>query len=516
MAYYGGGNSNNAHDYKLGIVTHLMAMGFEQEDCIEAARATNNKGVQEAFDYLSQQKNVNGNSSSSSSNNNQNSHTNHGYGGYNNSNTNNNNNYGSNSYGGYNNNHHSNNTPKAHYQRKASYNEAHFSQLKELGLGDNDTERREACRKHPDDLDGAMEYLYEQQKQKEQKKRWGGNSNSNNNNNYHNNHSYGNNNNNHNNYGYYNTTAHKMDQIKQKYPELSDEKIRDLLDRHNGNVANTLKFIELKVQQQRQREQQLQMQRRRAQEEKEEDTEEQIAQLFMSLLSLAVVEDAGFVTAADENKLEVVKRLTRVEPKGQTALRDAVVVGIAHMLKVKSLLMKLGALKHKFVHVVLTDGEDTASKGSHDELKGFFRRLGTELGDLCKTYFIGVGLNWKEKQGLEQIASLGGDSVELFNCQDVEISNVFNRISIGLGIRRQIVAMEHQGMVLAAKRDQLALQITENKFLVLFTLDMSGSMSGGRWRKVVQAVATFMHGLKEHDIVGCVLFNEKPVLITDK
>ena len=76
--------------------------------------------------------------------------------------------------------------------------------------------------------------------------------------------------------------------------------------------------------------------------------------------------------------------------------------------------------------------------------------------------------------------------------------------------------MQHQGRVYAAKRDQLEIQFKENKFLVLFTLDMSGSMAGGRWKKVVAAVAGFMTGLKGHDIVGCILFNEKPVIITDK
>ena len=141
--------------------------------------------------------------------------------------------------------------------------------------------------------------------------------------------------------------------------------------------------------------------------------------------------------------------------------------------------------------------------------------LFVEQGGLCKTFFIGVGLNWKEKHQLEQISNLGGDSCELFNCQDVEIDDVFSRISISLGIRRQIAVMEHQGMILAAKQDQLALEVKENKFLVLFTLDMSGSMSGGRWKKVCAAVAGFMAGLKSHDIVGCILFNEKPVIITD-
>ncbi len=61
---------------------------------------------------------------------------------------------------------------------------------------------------------------------------------------------------------------------------------------------------------------------------------EDIADMFGSLLSLAVVEEAGFVLAKPQNILEVIRRLVNVTPSGLTALRDAVVIGIVHMLKV--------------------------------------------------------------------------------------------------------------------------------------------------------------------------------------
>ena len=257
----------------------------------------------------------------------------------------------------------------------------------------------------------------------------------------------------------------------------------------------------------------LTLQLQRQQEEKNQ--EEEIANLFLGLIGLAVVEEAGFCTASYRNCLQIIKRIAQIEPKGLTALRDAVIVGILHMLKVKSILVKLGTLKHKFVHIVLTDGDDTASENSQDALKKFLTQIGNELGDLCKTYFIGVGLDYKAKKELEEISKLGGDACELFNCQDVEISDVFNRISIGLGLRHEIIAMQHGGMLFAAQQQQLQIQLKQNKFLVLFTLDMSGSMKGQRWDKVVKAVAAFMTGLKEHDIVGCILFNQTPVIITD-
>ena len=52
------------------------------------------------------------------------------------------------------------------------------------------------------------------------------------------------------------------------------------------------------------------------------------------------------------------------------------------MVKVKQILAQLGALKHKFIHIVLTDGEDTASEESQDGLKKFFHKCGQELGML--------------------------------------------------------------------------------------------------------------------------------------
>ena len=75
--------------------------------------------------------------------------------------------------------------------------------------------------------------------------------------------------------------------------------------------------------------------------------------------------------------------------------------------------------------------------------------------------------------------------------------------------------MQQGGILFAAEKNELQLRLRKNNFLVLFTLDMSGSMSGDRWKKVVAAVAGFMTELEEDDIIGCILFNQQPVLITD-
>ena len=46
----------------------------------------------------------------------------------------------------------------------------------------------------------------------------------------------------------------------------------------------------------------------------------------------------------------------------QTALRDAIALGIGRMLDLKRHLTKIGAFDHNFLHIVLTDGEDNKSK----------------------------------------------------------------------------------------------------------------------------------------------------------
>ena len=62
------------------------------------------------------------------------------------------------------------------------------------------------------------------------------------------------------------------------------------------------------------------------------------------------------------------------------------------MLEVKQIMVELQLLKHKFVHIVLTDGEDTSSKNSSKDMKDFFTKLG-ELGVYICVYVHIMGTN---------------------------------------------------------------------------------------------------------------------------
>jgi hypothetical protein len=249
-------------------------------------------------------------------------------------------------------------------------------------------------------------------------------------------------------------------------------------------------------------------------DEKEEMDEDDMLMLLGGLISLAVVEEHGFVIATEAHRIALIKALSMVQCSGATALNDAVLTGVILLLELKAVMLKLGIIKHKFVHIVLTDGADTSSEASQSDMQELFKKLGDDVGDLCKTFFIGVNLGYQEKRQLSEIARFAGDSAELFNCEDVELESVFKRIQVNLGIRRNIVAVEHNNQLVIGAKDQLIAQVQENKFLVLFTLDISGSMAGARWDKVVRAVAGFCLGMKDHDILGCILFNDKARLIT--
>jgi len=55
--------------------------------------------------------------------------------------------------------------------------------------------------------------------------------------------------------------------------------------------------------------------------------------------------------------------INRFSPNGGTAMRDAVALGVLKMIALQALFVKADLFgTFQFVHVILTDGEDTQSK----------------------------------------------------------------------------------------------------------------------------------------------------------
>jgi len=122
---------------------------------------------------------------------------------------------------------------------------------------------------------------------------------------------------------------------------------------------------------------------------------------------------------------------------------------------------------------------------------------------------IGVGLNDDAKRELESIAYYGGDSVRFYNVADVDIATIFDRIQIEIGIRDRAALFATDNAAIIATQRTYEVGFRLQKYIMLFTLDVSGSMAGGRWRRVTEAVRGFCNNMVETDIFGVMLFNDK-------
>jgi hypothetical protein len=57
------------------------------------------------------------------------------------------------------------------------------------------------------------------------------------------------------------------------------------------------------------------------------------------------------------------------------------------------------------------------------------------------------------------------------------------------------------------------LHLTQNKYIVLFNLDMSGSMSGNKWNKLCVGTQCLIDSLGDEDFVGGMVFNSQCTLL---
>jgi len=363
----------------------------------------------------------------------------------------------------------------------------------------------------------------------------------------------------------FNGKEHKIQKIIRQYPDITKQEASNMLDNFDGDVDQVLTFCqwyekdkqdktrkekEKREEEERRRlyEQRLRVkQQRRQQEEEEKERRQQIQQLqlqrynnnnesnnnddnenntaneeeqmkaFIQLMASAVlIERAGFDVANQENCENIIAKLKKTACKNRTLLRDGICTGIVHLLKLKAVLTRLETFsQYKFIHIVLTDGEDTGSKTSTSELSQIFEMLNKEIGDACKTYFIGIKLESQGTKEIKQIAQMGGDAAEFFNCNDdVGISSIFQRIQLQLVRRQEVAVIQHDDVAIIAARQNYGLELSVNNYLVLFTLDTSGSMAGGRWNQVVGSVSKFLESLSSRDIFGVLVFNDEIKIIT--
>ncbi|KAM3134477.1 hypothetical protein pb186bvf_013443 [Paramecium bursaria] len=220
----------------------------------------------------------------------------------------------------------------------------------------------------------------------------------------------------------------------------------------------------------------------------------------------------GFQTGSDCN---LVSQLRNLKCNGGTAMRDAIVLGTSLLLEMRKFHIDRGMPNiWNFLHIVITDGEDTSSKSSQQQLQAVMGMVGQNIPpQLLKTIYIGVdlGYNSQAERELRQLASYGGQGAELKSITLDQMDQLFSRIVLSLRQRVSVQSLNIStnnasfGMTRIQTRPELNVQI--NRYLILLTIDVSGSMDGQRHNKVVNAVNQITGTLGPEDLVCGIVFN---------
>jgi Mg-chelatase subunit ChlD len=203
-------------------------------------------------------------------------------------------------------------------------------------------------------------------------------------------------------------------------------------------------------------------------------------------------------------------------------MRDSLMAGTSLILKLNQGLMLAGqAETWNFVHILITDGEDTGSKASLEQAAAVMHMVGQRIPvSRCRTIIIGIDLaqDRKAREELTALQRLGGESCELHEIGSVEISSLFNRIQVSLGLVQQTgigVVQSRSGAqaVVISQRIQPVMQVSRASFAVVFNIDISGSMAGSRFERVKQSVAQFLANTPATDLVAGICFNQEVKLL---
>jgi len=239
-------------------------------------------------------------------------------------------------------------------------------------------------------------------------------------------------------------------------------------------------------------------------------------QLLKPALGLMALKGLGFESAANSS---LVSKMRRIAPDGGTAMRDSVIHGIEMMLRLYTILEKC-EIAHvwNFVHVVLTDGEDTSSKASLHETCEVMRRISQVIPvRTLKTWFVGIDLGSSGEREINTLVQSGGENAEFTNVSDKNIEQIFNQLTLNIGLVQRTQAQAAQigdHYAIHVQQEEFAIMsVEEQHYVVLFNLDVSGSMHS-RWNKVCNSVNKFINQMGSGDLVAGLAFNTDVALIT--
>lgn len=125
--------------------------------------------------------------------------------------------------------------------------------------------------------------------------------------------------------------------------------------------------------------------------------------------------------SADTSSLPA--QLRQINPKGSTAMRDAVVQGTLLMLDLFKVINDQRLAENwEFVHVILTDGGDNCSKVTMQETQAVLKLIHDQLKGLnLKIIFIGVDVDSRTVLTLKTLASAAGENGKYYDINEGQI-----------------------------------------------------------------------------------------------
>jgi len=233
------------------------------------------------------------------------------------------------------------------------------------------------------------------------------------------------------------------------------------------------------------------------------------------LLQQVLLSISGFKVATPQECNAFNRQLEKISPSKTTALYDSFAMGVKHMLQLRMVVEQLFEdVDFTFLHVVLTDGMDTSSSTNLNTAAQLCHQL-SGLGGQCRTVFIGVELDAKARSNLEFLASAGGENISMELCSQDSIGQILDKIEVSIGIQERLHILQAGEATLAVQETGLHLQLKERKYALWFNLDISGSMSGQRWRNTKVAVQKLLAKLTPEDMFGAAVFNDEVQVITE-
>ena len=205
------------------------------------------------------------------------------------------------------------------------------------------------------------------------------------------------------------------------------------------------------------------------------------------------------------------QKLSALNPTGRTALRDSLLIGLQIVYKIyEELKNKSTTDDYNIIHIVITDGGDTCSKTSETQIESFLKAWNQKFGNsLCQTVLVGIALNANTNRDLNKLCIYGGESFRTFNVENDNISEIFKRISIELGmVSETAIAYNQQGVFMVNKKTPFMI-MKKKKVALLLNLDFSSSMKGFRWTSLIKNAYNFVNDLTPGDLLTSIIFNDE-------